>query len=216
MPRPGHWAVCCLDSQCTPFHFNPRLIFFCVSISRHYPRKRKYQFGRVMLLPNQILSYDFFGKLKQQEASFTFWSKGLELNHTKGVTPILLYAIGNYRHIYYPGDNYHWAIFRRLSSSFQLLTSSVAVVIVYLEWSHGCSRRYRPLTGYSPKNLHQLLLRAHLQHDWNPVSCWSVWTSRRRYEALDGKYCNGSVFCICCWVIFDAQIVSFIVWFDIV
>lgn len=59
-----------------------------------------------MLLPNQILSYDFFGKLKQQEASFTFWFKGLELNHTKGVTPILLYAIGNYRHIYYPGDNY--------------------------------------------------------------------------------------------------------------
>lgn len=53
-----------------------------------------------MLLPNQILSYDLFGKLKQQEASFTFWSKGLELNHTKGVTPILLYAIGNYRHIY--------------------------------------------------------------------------------------------------------------------
>ena len=60
-----------------------------------------------MLLPNQILSYDFFGKLKQQEASITFWSKGLELNHTKGVTPILLYTIGNYRHIYYPGDNDH-------------------------------------------------------------------------------------------------------------
>lgn len=91
-------------------------------------------------------------------------------------------------------------------SEIRLLNSNLPLCysVLFVERSNGCSRGHRPVPRDSPTNLHQLSICAHLQHDRNPVSCRSVWTPGRGHEAMDGEYCDGGFFSVCCCLVTHA------------
>ena len=80
--------------------------------------------------------------------------------------------------------------------------------LFFLEWSHGRSGGHRLVPGYCTKNSYQLLLRSYLQHDRDSAGSGCFRAPGCGHEAMDGEYCNGGFFCVCCWILSHAENVS--------